>query len=69
MLDAAERRWPEISDRRKLLLKLAEVGAERVAQEDSVDERAARRQRQIEAAERIRKWVDVDVLLSNEAWR
>lgn len=67
MLDAAARRWPEVTDRRKLLLKLAETGAERVASEQESAE--ARRARQVEAAQRIREWVDVDVLLSNEAWR
>lgn len=66
MLDAAQRRWPEISDRRQLLLRLAEAGAERVAQEQESAE--ARHARQVAAARRIREWVDVDVLLSNEAW-
>lgn len=67
MLDAAERRWPEVSDRRKLLLKLAEAGAEQVAQEQ--ESAAARHARQVAAARRIRERTDIDVLLSNEAWR
>lgn len=67
MLDAAAKRWPEVKDRRKLLLKLAETGAARVASEQESAE--ARHARQVKAAQRIREWVDVDVLLSNEAWR
>lgn len=69
LLDAAEKHWPEIKDRRKLLLKLAETGAERVASEQEQESVEARHARQVAAAERIKQWVDVDVLLSNEAWR
>lgn len=70
MLDAAQRHWPEISDRRQLLLRLAEAGAERVAHEQAQEQESAeaRHARQVAAARRIREWVDVDVLLSNEAW-
>lgn len=33
LLDAAERRWPEVADRKALLLRLAAVGAEAIATE------------------------------------
>ena len=31
LLDAAERRWPEVTDRKALLLRLAAAGAEAIA--------------------------------------
>jgi hypothetical protein len=31
LLDAAERRWPEVTDRKVLLLRLAAAGAEAIA--------------------------------------
>ena len=33
LLDEAQRRWPEISDRKELLLRLAEAGGEALARE------------------------------------
>lgn len=33
LLDAAERHWPEVSDRKALLLRLAAAGAEAIATE------------------------------------
>lgn len=33
LLDAAQKRWPEISDRKALLLKLAAAGSETIAAE------------------------------------
>jgi hypothetical protein len=43
LLDAAERRWPEVTDRKALLLRLAAAGAEAIATE------ADRRREQIDA--------------------
>lgn len=69
LLDAAQRRWPEISDRKSLLLRLAEEGgsalglqAERVGVEE-------RRKRMRAALERLGRFVDVELLLSDDAWR
>lgn len=33
LLDAAQRHWPELTDRKALLLRLAEAGAEAIASE------------------------------------
>ena len=33
LLDAAQRRWPDVSDRKKLLLRLAAAGREAIAAE------------------------------------
>lgn len=69
MLDEAQQRWPEETDRKALLLRLAELGAERVGEEREAEERAARRERQERALARIREGIDVELLLSDAAWR
>lgn len=69
MLDLARRRWPEVSDRRQLLLRLAETGAEQVAAELDASAQASRRQRQRQALARACRLVDPDILLSDSAWR
>jgi hypothetical protein len=67
LLDAAQRRWPEVSDRKTLLLRLAEEGGSSLGLE-RVD--AAERRRCVhEALRQIRPLVDPDVLLSDAAWR
>jgi hypothetical protein len=69
MLDLAHRRWPEIEDRRQLLLRLARVGADQVASELDSVAATERRERQREAMARARTLIDVDLLLSDAAWR
>lgn len=67
MLDVAQRRWPEVGDRRQLLLRLAAAGRD-VLDADG-EERERRRQRQREALGRAGALVDVDELLADAAWR
>jgi len=69
MLDLAARRWPEISDRKELLVRLAAAGRTQVAEELARSDRDVRLQRQLAAIERIRERVDVDELLADAAWR
>lgn len=69
LLDAAERQWPEVADRKTLLLRLAEQGASALGLKSEQLEAAERRQRTEAALRRVRKLVDIDVLLSDEAWR
>jgi hypothetical protein len=69
LLDAAERRWPEISDRKVLLLRLAEEGASSLGLEPGQIEADERRRRAQAALRRVQELVDTDVLLSDEAWR
>jgi hypothetical protein len=66
LLDLAQRAWPEVSDRKELLLRLAEAGAGVVKQTlcEQESSRALRR----EAVMRSRKMLDADVLLSDQAW-
>jgi hypothetical protein len=69
MLDLAQRRWPEVHDRRKLLLRLAAAGRDAIAPDVDADDRARRRELQRQALERGSELVDMDVLLSDAAWR
>lgn len=66
LLDLAQRAWPDVHDRKELLLCLAEAGAGVVAQTLRKQEtsRALRRA----AVMRSRELLDVDVLLSDQAW-
>ena len=67
LLDLAHRAWPEITDRRQLLLRLTEAGGE--ALQARLDEREQRRERQRLGLERAARLVHVDELLSDHAWR
>jgi hypothetical protein len=69
MLDLAQQRWPDVRDRRQLLLRLAAAGRDAIAFDVDASERLLRVERQREALERARDLVDADVLLSDEAWR
>lgn len=68
LLDAAQKRWPEITDRKALLLRLAEEGHDAL---DLGDEQLAveeRRKRARIALARIPSLVDTELLLSDRAW-
>ena len=67
LLDLAQRAWPEISDRRELLLRLAQVGGR--ALEAELADHEARRERQRAGLGRAAQLVDVDELLGDGAWR
>ena len=69
MLDIARRRWPEVEDRRQLLLRLAEAGAQRVAAELDAAAAGSRRERQRRALARAAELVDPERLLTDSAWR
>ncbi len=67
LLDLAQRAWPEVTDRRQLLLRLTEAGGE--ALQAKLAEREQRRDRQRLGLERAARLVDADELLSDRAWR
>lgn len=69
LLDLAQERWPDVTDRRQLLLRLAEAGGAAVAAARDDEDRANRIRRQREAIAEIRELIDVDLLLSDAAWR
>jgi len=66
LLDLAERAWPEVHDRKELLLRLAEAGAS--VAEQAVREQASSRAVRRAAVMRSRQLLDADVLLSDQAW-
>lgn len=67
LLDLAQRAWPEITDRRQLLLRLTQAGG-RMVEAELVDHEA-RVERQRVGLERAAELVDVDELLGDAAWR
>ena len=69
LLDAAERRWPEIPHRKMLLLRLAEEGATSVGLEPDQADADARRKHVRAALKKVQALVDADILLSDQAWR
>jgi hypothetical protein len=69
MLDLAERVWPEITDRKALLYRLARVGEDEVRARDNAASHAARRDRQRIALSRAAGLVEVGDLLVDAAWR
>lgn len=69
MLDAAQRRWPDVRDRKELLLRLTAAGSDAIAAEAAGEERGRRRERQQEALRRAKELVDAEVLLADSAWR
>jgi hypothetical protein len=69
MLDLAQRRWPEVRDRRQLLLRLAAAGHEAISGDVLVEERSRRRDRQLVALNRAADLVDADALLADAAWQ
>lgn len=69
LLDIAQRRWPDVQDRRQLLLRLASAGASRVAAELHEADARLRRERQAAALARASDLIDTDILLTDGAWR
>jgi hypothetical protein len=69
MLDLAQRAWPEISDRKELLFRLAVTGEQALRDQVEERDRDRRRDRQREALERAPQLLDVELLLSDAAWR
>jgi hypothetical protein len=67
LLDRAQRMWPDVSDRKELLYRLARAGGEAV--EVRARDAEALRARQREALERAPQLIDVGLLLSDAAWR
>jgi hypothetical protein len=67
LLDLAQRAWPEVTDRRQLLLRLTAVGGEALGAKLADYEQ--RRERQRLGLERAARLVDVDALLGDQAWR
>jgi hypothetical protein len=68
LLDSAARRWPDVVDRKQLLLRLAEEGHHALTSGELAMVANDRRGRVALALERIPSLVNVDQLLSDEPW-
>jgi hypothetical protein len=69
ILDVAQQAWPEVDDRKELLYRLVRIGDDAVRARARERELASRRDRQQVALARAGELIDVDVLLSDAAWR
>jgi hypothetical protein len=69
LLDDAQRRWPEIEDRKELLLRLAQTGHDSLRLSELDAEAARHRERQGTALESLRGLVDWDAIRDDQAWR
>jgi hypothetical protein len=69
MLDVAHRAWPDVADRKELLLRLAAEGRDAVRAHLDGAEDERRRAAQREALARAPERLDVELLLSDAAWR
>jgi hypothetical protein len=71
LLDDAQRRWPEIRDRKELLLRLALTGHEslRLDELEADAEAGRRRERQRAALAALQRNVDWDAIRNDQAWR
>ena len=69
LLDDAQRRWPEVADRKKLLLRLAQTGHDSLHLSDADAETERRRERQRTALAGLQRTVDWDAIRNDQAWR
>ncbi len=68
ILDAAQRRWPEVTQRKLLLLRLAEEGHRTLSRTEKQAQAHDRQALMIQALQRIPLLVDRELLLSDRAW-
>jgi hypothetical protein len=69
LLDDAQRRWPEVDDRKALLLRLAQTGHNSLRLGEEEMEADRRRERQLTALAGLRRAVDWDAIRDDQAWR
>lgn len=67
LLDRAAEAWPDVEDRKELLVRVLEAGLEEV--ERRAHATAERRERQLAAMRRNNDGIDVELLLSDAMWR
>jgi hypothetical protein len=68
-LDDAQRQWPEVENRKDLLLRLADAGHKALQLSEAEAETGSRRERQRAALERLPTLIDVESLLADRAWQ
>lgn len=68
LLDAAQRQWPEVGDRKELLLRLAQTGHDSLRVDRVQAETRHRRERQRAALAGLQRSVDWDAIRDDQAW-
>ncbi len=68
LLDDAQSQWPEVRDRKELLLRLAQAGHESLHLERAETEVNMRRERQRVALAGLQRAVDWDAIRDDQAW-
>ncbi len=68
LLDDAENRWPEVRDRKELLLRLARAGHDSLGLDRAEVEANERRERQRAALAGLQRKVHWDAIRDDQAW-
>jgi hypothetical protein len=69
LLDDAQRRWPQIHDRKELLLRLARTGHESLRLGELEAEASRRLEEQRASLSNLQRTVDWDAIRDDQAWR
>jgi hypothetical protein len=69
LLDDAQRQWPEVGDRKELLLRLAQAGHDSLRLDRAAAEAERRRERQRAALASLQHLVDWSAIRDDQAWR
>ena len=68
LLDDAQHRWPEVRDRKELLLRLAQAGHDSLRLDRAEAEANDRRERQRAALANLQLTVDWSAIRDDQAW-
>jgi hypothetical protein len=68
LLNDAQRRWPDIQDRKKLLLRLVQTGHDSLRLSEADAESSRGRERQRSALAGLRRTVNWDAIRNDQAW-
>ena len=68
LLDDAHRQWPAVTDRKELLLRLAQAGHDSLNLDRVEAEASNRRERQRAALADLQRTVDWDAIRDDQAW-
>ena len=69
LLDDAQRQWPEVGDRKELLMRLAYAGHDSLHLDRVEAEASRRRERQRWALASLQRLVDWSAIRDDQAWR
>ena len=69
LLDDAQHRWPDVHDRKELLLRLARAGHQSLKADESGAEARRRVGKQRAALASLERAVDWDAIRDDQAWR